>query len=277
MASSNPETPETSFDLFSSLQFSPTLTASPENTAVCGKPCPYYMLDYHRDRILYAAHNFGWQEAVAVLEASNSLDLIKEKCSDAVDGVLVKVEDKDAAAVRLRILISPSGSLTAEANLISQVPLTSLFPTSLTPPESLVPWSVHLDTLPTPPTDLTRYKTTSRNHYNDSRVRASINSFLETKEVILWNPEGWIMEGSITNVYFYREDKGGWITPSTPMDDLTGQRKGKGGTAGTVRRWLIEKGMVRVGDLKKGEVQVGEFVWLSNGVKGLVLGKIVSV
>ncbi|KAK6508285.1 hypothetical protein TWF506_010381 [Arthrobotrys conoides] len=278
MASPTPETSTAvEFDLFSSLQYSPTLKSSPENTAICGKPCPYYMLDYHRDRVLQAAHNFGWQEAVTVLEASNSLDLIQEKCFDAVDGVLGTVEDRDAVAVRLRIVISPSGALTAEANLISQVPLTSLFPTSLTPPESLTPWSVYLDTIPTPPTDLTRYKTTSRTHYNDSRVRTSINSFFETKEVILWNPEGWVMEGSITNVYFYREEKGGWITPSTPMDDFTGQGKGKGGTAGTVRRWLIEKGMVRVGDLKKSEVRVGEVVWLSNGVKGLVLGKIVSV
>ncbi|KAK6333374.1 hypothetical protein TWF718_011188 [Orbilia javanica] len=269
--------PESSFDLFSSLQFSPTLTSSAENTVICGKPCPFYMLNYHRDRILHAAYNFGWQDAVTALEAPDSLDLIQVKCLDAVDGALGEVEDKGDVAVRVRIIISPKGSLTAEANLISQVPLTSLFPTSLIPTESLTPWPVYLDTQPTLPTDLTRYKTTARTHYNDARERVSIKSFLETKEVILWNPEGWIMEGSITNVYFYQEDKGGWITPSTPIDDLAGQGKGRGGTAGTVRRWLIEKGMVRVGDLKKSEVQVGEFVWLSNGVKGLVLGKIASV
>ncbi|KAK6526887.1 hypothetical protein TWF281_010083 [Arthrobotrys megalospora] len=179
---------DSSFDLFSSLQYSPTLLSSPENTVVCGKPCPLYMLNYHRDRILQAAHNFGWQDAVSALEASNSLDLIQEKCLTAVDGILTGVEDKDAVAVRLRILISPAASLTAEANLISQIPLTSLFPTSLTPPESTTPWSVYLDTHPTLPTDLTRYKTTSRTHYNTARTRANITSFLDTKEVILWSP-----------------------------------------------------------------------------------------
>ncbi|KAK6512183.1 hypothetical protein TWF481_001074 [Arthrobotrys musiformis] len=265
---SEAETPETSFDLFSSLQYSPSLLSSPENTEICGSPCPFYMLDYHRDRILHAARNFGWSDAVAVLEAPDALDLMREKGVEAVERI-------GGGVARLRIVISPSGILSAEANPIPSIPLSSLFPTSLTPP-SITPWSVHLDTIPTPPTDLTRYKTTSRTHYNDARTRASITTFTEPKEVILWSPEGWIMEGSITNVYFYREEQGGWITPSTPMDDLTA-RKGKGGTAGTVRRWLIEKGMVRVGDLKKDEVVLGEVVWLSNGVKGLVLGRIASV
>lgn len=237
------------------------------------------MLNYHRDRILHAAHNFGWQKAVAALEAPDSLELIKEKCMDTVHSTLTEAKEgiKSAITIRLRIVISPSGSITAEGNPMPPVPLASLFPNSLAPPEYPDPWSVYLDSQPTPPTDLTRYKTTSRTHYNDARVRASIDSFLATEEVILWNPEEWIMEGSITNVYFYREDKGGWITPSTPMDDLTGQKEGKGGTAGTVRRWLLEKGLVKVGDLKKSEVKVGELVWLSNGVRGLVLGKIVRV
>ncbi|KAK6348970.1 hypothetical protein TWF730_009731 [Orbilia blumenaviensis] len=270
------ENSETSFDLFSSLQYSSTLLSSPENTANRGKPCPLYLLKFHRDRILYAALNFGWKEAVSALEGLDALDVIEEKCLAAVNGALTEVEDKDSVAVRLRVLISPTATITAEAGIIPYIPLKSLFPTSLTPPESAVPWSVYLDTLPTSPTDFTRYKTTARTHYNTARSRANINSFLETKEVILWNPEGWIMEGSITNVYFYREEKGGWITPSTLVDDPTGQKKGKGGTAGTVRRWLIQEGMVRVGDLKKGGVEVGELVWLSNGVKGLVLGRITS-
>ncbi|KAF3910886.1 hypothetical protein ABW20_dc0107384 [Dactylellina cionopaga] len=276
-----PEDPD--FQLFSSLQYCDELLAQEENTRLCGgQPCPYYMLVYHRDRILQAARNFGWNDAIDALQAPGCLDSIQSMCKVAVDNVERTAKDRDRIAVRLRVLLSKSAIFSVEGNPIPRIHPSRLFPTTLDPqtifdndPDIKV-WSVHLDTQPTQPTDQTRFKTTARAHYNDARTRAGIENFTDTKEVILWSPEELVMEGSLTNVYFYKSDKGGWITPSTLMDgDDYGN--GAGGTAGTVRRWLLEKGMVRVGDIRKDEVKVGEWVWLSNGVRGLNLGRIESI
>lgn len=177
---------------------------------------------------------------------------------------------------KLRLLISIYGDVTAESNFIPFVPTSHLFPKTLDPETTLKDepgykiWTVIVDTKPTEATDFTRYKTTERDHYDEARSRVGIKDFTEPKEVALWSPEGLVMEGSITNLSFYREDRGGWITPRTPIGDNVGA----GGTAGTVRRWLLEKGLVKVGDVQVGELVDGEYVWLSNGVKGLVLGRI---
>ncbi|EPS44528.1 hypothetical protein H072_1442 [Dactylellina haptotyla CBS 200.50] len=280
------ESEEPPFQLFSSLQYCEELLTQEENTILyAGQPCPYYMLPYHRDRILQAARNFGWQAAISALQAPDCLEVIQSRCKAAIDNITKGLEDKDthSIAVRLRVLISKTADFTAEVNVIPRVPPSHLFPTTLDPTAILTAepnitiFDVHLDTQPTPPTDLTRYKTTSRDHYNNARTRVGITGFVDPKEVVLWSPEGLIMEGSITNVYFYREDRGGWITPTTPTDSNPTNGLGAGGTAGTVRRWLLEKGMVTVADVKRNEVEVGEWVWLSNGVKGMVLGRVESV
>jgi len=118
-------------------------------------------------------------------------------------------------------------------------------------------------------------------------MRAGIENYAERKEVLLYSTAdegGWMMEGSLTNVYFFRD--GEWTTPETVQDrlktdDEDGGRGewigGAGGTGGTVRRWLLEKEMVKVKNIKKEDVKEGEMVYLSNGVRGVLLGKIVKI
>ncbi|KAF3930720.1 hypothetical protein ABW19_dt0209247 [Dactylella cylindrospora] len=279
-------TAEEPYQLFSSLQYCSVLEYEEGNTKICGQPCPFYMFPYHRDRIVQAAKNFGWTEAIAALQ---DLPAVQAVCEKAVNELILGNTEKDVdleekypngIAVRLRILVSKSGDVTAEPHLIPFIPPTRLFPTTLDPETvlqtdlDLKVFSVYLDTRATTPTDYTRYKTTLRNHYDDARERVGIASFTDPKEVILWSPNGLLMEGSISNVYFYRPEKGGWVTPTTPPD---GDSTSAGGTAGTVRRWLLEKGFVTVADVKKDDVKLGEWVWMSNGVKGMFLGKIASL
>jgi 4-amino-4-deoxychorismate lyase len=70
------------------------------------------------------------------------------------------------------------------------------------------------------------------------------------------------MEGSRTNVYFYRG--GRWVTPS----EETGCLKG------TERRWLLERAMVEVEDIMVGDVKDGDVVLLSNGLRGMWAGTV---
>ena len=79
----------------------------------------------------------------------------------------------------------------------------------------------------------------------------------------MWNADGEVMEGSLTNVYFERG--GRWVTP--PLSS--------GCQAGTVRRYLLEKGMVVEEAVKMAEVALGETILLSNGVRGIWAAKVV--
>lgn len=142
--------------------------------------------------------------------------------------------------------------------------MTNLFPPNPLPaPSEIVApllkegFTVTVDPGSTTPSSHTEYKTTPRPQYDLSRERAGLVSETEQREVLLWNPEGKIMEGSRTNVYVYRD--GRWVTPS----EQTGCLKG------TERRWLLEHEMVQVEDVLVEEPKDGEIVLLSNGLRGI--------
>jgi len=123
-------------------------------------------------------------------------------------------------------------------------------------------YTVYLDDTPTSPSIFTSYKTTKRDHYNAARARANIQSRAELKEVVLFNDENKIMEASVCCVGFWRG--GSWVMP--PLS--------AGGLAGVDRRWLLEQGKIKEGEISRDEVKDGEYVLLANGWIGAQLGKI---
>ncbi len=191
---------------------------------------------------------------------------------------------------QLRVLLSRTGELTVEASPTPPVTLEDLFPRRLRdrPPSipcfetwgtiflepydqannkpanamSSGPWRVYLDTVPTTPTSFTKYKTTSRDAYNSARARAGITSYQEPAEVLLINPRGEIMEGSMTNVYFFRQ--GRWVTP----------RAEAGGHEGTAQKGLHGSVHRCFEDVRADSIIEGEECYLSNGVRGLIWGRI---
>ncbi|ODQ55325.1 D-aminoacid aminotransferase-like PLP-dependent enzyme [Saitoella complicata NRRL Y-17804] len=154
-------------------------------------------------------------------------------------------------SLRIRLLLSRTNGVTAETFPFK--PLSD--PTSpydnATPPT----WDVYLDTAPTTPSAFTSHKTTYRPHYSASRTRC-LPPNSTTSEVLLYNPNGEVMEGSITNVAFWRDGK--WITPKLRC----------GGLGGVMRGELIEKGVLEERVVKLNSVSVGEVVMLMNGVRG---------
>ncbi|KAH0615321.1 uncharacterized protein H6S33_000957 [Morchella sextelata] len=243
-------TEEEDFSLFSSLRHDRLLLQSPENTTASGSttPCPFYLLEYHRDRMVRAAHHFEWPEAV--IASLEDLNGFRRACEEAV-----------------RTVLSPEGKLSVTAGSIPQVPVTTLFPSTLPNPSSLSSpplWKIHIDTIPTPASPFTSHKTTFRGHYDAARLRAGIINYTDTTEVVLWNEDGVMMEGSMTSVYFWRN--GGWVTP--PLES--------GGNNGTTRRWLLEKGMVVEAVVGKESIEAGEVMLISNGVRGIWAGTVVG-
>ena len=98
--------------------------------------------------------------------------------------------------------------------------------------------------------------------YDSARSRAGIDNINMEREVLLVSNSGEIMEGSMTTPYFRRDNR--WITP--PLSS--------GGQTATTRRWALEKRLCEEGVVKADELEDGEDVWISSGVRGFRRGKI---
>lgn len=216
---------------------------------------PFYMLTYHRDRILQAAEHFKYDKAIHSLQGSQGLDNVVTKLKEVVDL-------RSSGPLRIRIVVDVEGNIKVETNPAIAVTKENLYPARLPLPRTQVPpkvspltggalivgdddsihgdpptadpWDVIPDTQTTSPTPYTSFKTVSRDMYNSARERIGIKDPAEKREVLLVaDGNGEIMEGSLTTPYFWRN--GRWTTP--PVSS--------GGQIGTTRRWALEKEYVR--------------------------------
>lgn len=252
-----------SFELFSSLRYDPLLTSLPTNTSTWGpttatsKPdhSPYYMLPFHRDRMLQAAENFKWATAADRIDGAPGFSHLLEKLNQAID-------TDSTTPLRVKAILDHDGIIQVESMPTPALPTENLYPSRLPPPRAASneavkvspltggsltlgpddtvqgdppredPFLVLPDTGKTAASPFTSYKTTSRDMYTAARERVGIVDWSERKEVLLVNKDGDIMEGSLTSPYFWRD--GRWVTPAV----------GSGGQVGTTRRWALDKGYV---------------------------------
>ena len=250
-----------SFEIFSSLRYDPSLPEAaahrpdgyPEPTR-----SPYYLLSYHRDRLIAAARHFHWDKALCWLQR----DI--RSFEEFLDG---SIPDRNRPW-RLRIVVDRNGTGTVDVNPTPVVDTGNLLcPSVPKNPQSPV-WRVYVDTQFTVPSGFTTHKTTARGEYAAARLRAGIKSPAETAEVLMVNTFGEIMEGSITTPYFKRRDEKSvpaWITP--PLTS--------GGNAGTSRRYALAQKFCTELPITTAELIDGEECWLSNGVRGFVRAVIV--
>lgn len=262
---SSTPTSSQSFQIISSLRYDPTLpaVAAPKAPGNGSGPLstPYYLLPYHRDRLINAASRFRWEKALQFLtqDLSHLVQLFDTFIPDCTK------------PWRLRIVIDCNGTCNVEANPTSQIEPLNLLPFQ-TPPQSSV-WRVYVDSQRLVPSVFTTHKTTAREDYNAARGRAGILSPQALEEVLVVNPDGQIMEGSITTPYFRRwrpSNQGSdgdpeWITP--PLSS--------GGNAGTTRRYALDQGCCAEQVISAAELVEGEECWLSNGVRGFMRGVVV--
>ncbi|KAJ4299384.1 Aminodeoxychorismate lyase [Kalmusia sp. IMI 367209] len=273
------------FHLFTSLRYDPLLLTSAENSLPILNyisPSPFYMLVYHRDRMLEAAQHFDFHGVAEKLEDGKALhgELLKNVEE------YIKQGGKD-------------GPLKAAPSL---GPADSLPLNHLPTPEYLL----RLDTQPTPSTPFTLLKTTARDHYDASRARAlpSNPSGAVYAEVLLYNEVSELTEGTTTSLYLFRG--GRWVTPpvGVPAGQFTSEtlkgagdadegelrrpfagrwghsvrsaKVGAGGQRGASRRWALKKGFCMEEPVSVGTVEVGEGVWVSNGVRGFAFGRVIE-
>lgn len=282
------------FQLFTSLRFDWSMRtvrgSHPEdlgwNSDVSS---PIYMLPYHRDRMLRAATHWGWTQAVKTIEGLEGLNKLHSLILDTLQQRLGDRWGPECEPMRVKIVLAGDGNMSLEYSPVPPTTLANLFPTQLPAPDShddprrfpgeqclgppslTPPYDVYIDTDFTFASEFTHFKTTKREMYNQARKRAGLKLTDTTKEVLIVNrANGSIMEGSLTTPYFWRD--GGWVTPR--VSKAFGAEDGAGGQDGTTRRWALERGLADEGAICAPAVADGEAVWLSNGVRGFVFGRI---
>ncbi|KAL1978340.1 hypothetical protein VTN31DRAFT_1199 [Thermomyces dupontii] len=263
--SSLPGAVDAQFQIISSLRFDPEL---PEVIAQYApqhypKPrnSPFYLLSYHRDRLLDAAEQFQWDQAVALLRRD------AEEFADSLD----KYIPDRSKPWRLRIVVDVDGNLAVDVQPAVTGEARSLLLPSIRPSLTVSPWRLYIDPQRTHPSAFTTHKTTARDIYTEARERVGITSPQDPIEVLLINPQDEVMEGSITTPYFrhrsQKTDRTGheWVTP--PLSS--------GGNAGTTRRYALEYGFCVEQVVRLEDLVDGERCWLSNAVRGFIPATVV--
>ncbi|GME25697.1 Aminodeoxychorismate lyase [Neofusicoccum parvum] len=337
-----------SFSLFTSLRHDPALRSSPENSSdvVSFSPSsPFYMLRYHRDRMLEAAQHFEWAAVASKLADGKELESLLDQ---EVEAWKSKNDDR-ASPLKVRVLFNQSGEMQTDITPTPPIPLHSLYPPTFSPVPPTPPpakpftpspktggalalgpddslaspkqpaataWILTVDTAPTPTSPHTLLKTTRRAHYDAARARSVPDAPAppgRLHEVLLWNAVGEMTEGSFTSAYFSRG--GRWVTPPVGVPANVGTDEGEGmasksgdaapdagegelrepfagrwghsirspkavagsgGQRGTTRRWALKAGLCMEEPVARETVRVGEEVWVSNGVRGFGLGRVVE-
>ncbi|KAI1186819.1 putative 4-amino-4-deoxychorismate protein [Nemania serpens] len=269
--------------LFTTLRCDPELLKVPDrgftNAGWNQSPSPFYMLDFHRDRMLKAAIHWGWDAAAKVLEGEDGLRTLQAF-------LRTNVSEVADSPYRAKVLIDRDGTLSVVKGPTAPVHLNNLFPSYLPAPsghmskdspiDGRVPernfeFEVVVDGQATTKSEFTHFKTTHRPMYDGARHRANILNAADKREVLLVNEDdGSIMEGSITTPYFWRN--GRWVTPPVPREFNMVQ--GSGGNSGTTRRWAIEKALVVEETVHADSLVDGEECWISNGVRGFIHAKV---
>jgi branched-subunit amino acid aminotransferase/4-amino-4-deoxychorismate lyase len=260
----------TQFQIISSLRFDPELPTAITAYGPTRYPdphdSPYYLLRYHKDRLLKAAIAFRWQSAIDFLQR----DL--HHFTHTLDSF---IPDR-TKAWRLRIVVDSEGRCTVDVHPAAPCPAQTLFiPDSFkehTLLNSSFPWRLYVDPQRTVPSPFTTHKTTARELYTAARERVGIKSPQDPAEVLLVNIEGDITEGSITTPYFRRRIPPSahgvhehWVTPALIS----------GGNAGTTRRYALDHQFCVEQVIRVEELVDGEECWLSNAVRGFIPAVIV--
>lgn len=243
------------------VRYDPVLVHSAENTLASFKrPCPFYLLEHQWTRLQVAR----W----SVLPGGQAKP--SDACSTPANflrGLLAGVhhwqklhanDENQSRALRVRIRSYVGGRITTEIVPTLVKPVDSLFPKCFRIPneEESSPWTIRMDNQPTEISETTMYKTSDRSWYGRARAAAGIMTLTATAEVLLYNTDGNILDGSQTTPYFFRN--GQWVTPSSAS----------GGQQGTTRRWALEHGLCVEDTVSKESLRNEECVWLSNAVQG---------
>ncbi|NJS15228.1 MAG: aminodeoxychorismate synthase component I [Sphingopyxis sp.] len=177
-------------------------------------------LDAHFTRLKHSAERFGFR-------------FDRHGARNSLQSATFRL--KSAARIRLRL--SPAGSIAIEVTPV--------------PAFGEVPVPVRIAPLNVAPDDFRlRHKTSARDFYDEARRESG------AAEIAFVNAEGFVTEGSMTNIFVERDGK--LLTPPADLGLLPGVLRGE----------LIERGQAVESHLRAADLENGFFI--GNAVRGLV-------
>jgi hypothetical protein len=261
-----PITPDDGSDesyIFATVRYDPLLMTSPENQAASfNRRCPFYLLEHQWTRLQVANWCTSFYRKGEQQNSTGGPSNFLYGLLSAVKRWKETHPNEHPECLRIKIRSYISGRVTTEIWPLPRIPLSGLFVHTFGVPDQLPKseWRVVMDAEPTEATESTMYKTSDRFPYGRARAMAGIPTYATPKEVLLFNSDNAILDGSASTPYFYRD--GRWVTPTAAS----------GGLQGTTRRWALENGICIEGTVHKDSVKNGEVIWFSNAVKGFFHG-----
>lgn len=242
----------------------------------------FLLLGEHYKRLNFALQFFKWGFHVPLkLILDKLIEALPEHRDETNIEERMRLLLLEKTCYKMRVLISRTGKMRIEAHPL--IPSTNSTLTLSTSqyfintildgfvPHSLPTWDVFIDTKPLIVSPFTTFKTTYRDHYNESRSRlnemAASYGLSGKSEILLYNDAYQLMEGSITNVAVIKrkenaEDQMRFVTPSLASGCL----------CGTMRYYLLKKNLIYENPIDIRDVKQGDTVILFNGVMGAVKG-----
>lgn len=240
--------------LLSTVRYDPSLAEiHPTSASTLSKSC-FFLFDEHFHRLKFTLSYFQ-----RLREQESNVNLTEK---DLLDNLIHTIDSSGVSLdkpLKVRILLQIDGKLTIE---LHETPERHNLLDGVIDPTNSPVWDVYKDIEFIPPSPLTSFKTTSRDHYSQARSRALPQKNPGFEEVLLQNPQGQATEGSITNFAVYRN--GTWITPPLSTGCL----------CGVMRHFLLRKGYLKEDFVPMAHINIGDEVLLFNGIMGVVRARV---
>lgn len=245
------------FEILSTIRYDPNLSSNIPNNPQDISEANFFLFKEHYNRLKDTSEFFLQNESQS-LDISESLLLNHLKQSIADSNLDI------TRPLKIRLLASLSGNIKIELYETSPRPnlLDGITTDKIPTPEI---WDAYIDNKSILISPFTSFKTTNRGHYTDARNRCLPGNRPGKEEVLVFNTQSMLMEGSITNVAIKHKPTGKWITP--PLSS--------GCLCGVMRHYLLMNNYIKELPISKEMVNTGDELLLFNGIMGVVKAKVV--
>lgn len=256
-----PEKLDPEFRIFSSIRYDPDAyrqvelwSATPMITLILLLARNFLFIKEHYTRLIFSLRYFEHQ-----FPQSTDNEQVQLSYAEFLEKLNIAMAPHDPEQVyRLRASLSLTGELTVD--VFATPPVADLFWGLDATTEPL--WDVYLDPVQIAVSLFTLFKTNRREHYTAARNRC-LPGLKPEEEVLLWNGQDMVMEGSITNIAIFFE--GRWVTPPLSLGCL----------CGVTRHWLLRQKLIEERPISVSDIELGQTILLFNAVRGVMKGKVV--
>lgn len=262
---SSPTVKADDFDILATIRYDPSRSTHPPTTYDEISPLNIFLLSEHTARLQYTFEFFH-----NLYKTSFDCEITEDFLFSQIAKSLEHLGKPIDKPYKIRGLFKLDGSSKLETHetpsredLLLGLNMDDRSPAPLS--NTSGHWDVYINTKSSLISPFTSFKTTKRDVYNEARkILPGLKPGQE--EVLLFNSQKQLMEGSITNVAIKRKTDGKWVTPLLSSGCL----------CGVTRHYLLRRNYIEEDIIQIKDVSLGDEVLLFNGIMGVVRGKVVG-